>query len=148
MSAAAPNVGAGLSTAADASALTTLFTRIRPTAPPPKPGSTWGLHESVGDSHAASSSAAGLIFPGTLVLESMAQLAGAMLDEGCARDDHPMTRSMLVGVDRARFRGEIHPGDQIVLEGTVSQQVAHGGSRDAPRGAVSHVRLVTEHERS
>jgi 3-hydroxyacyl-[acyl-carrier-protein] dehydratase len=70
------------------------------------------------------------IFPGTLVIESMAQLAGAMLDESCARDARPTTLSMLVGVDRARFRREIHPGDQVILEATLVQQVTDGARVD------------------
>jgi 3-hydroxyacyl-[acyl-carrier-protein] dehydratase len=63
------------------------------------------------------------IFPGSLVLEAMAQLAGAMLDEA-GRDEHML--ALLVGVDRARFRRQVAPGDQLALEADVDQRVGDG----------------------
>lgn len=63
------------------------------------------------------------IYPGALVLEAMAQLAGAMLDEACAAE---LATAMLVGVDRARFRRQVVPGDQLALEADVEQRVEDG----------------------
>jgi len=56
------------------------------------------------------------IFPGVLIIEAMAQ-ATAIL--GClSMDKKPDTSSIyyLVGVDKARFKKTVHPGDQIMLD--------------------------------
>ena len=56
------------------------------------------------------------IFPGVLIIEAMAQ-ATALL--GClSMDEKPDTESIyyLVGVDKARFKKTVHPGDQIMLD--------------------------------
>lgn len=63
------------------------------------------------------------IYPGALVLEAMAQLAGAMLDHAVAAE---LATAMLVGVDRARFRRQVVPGDQLALEADVEQRVEDG----------------------
>jgi 3-hydroxyacyl-[acyl-carrier-protein] dehydratase len=56
------------------------------------------------------------VMPGVLILESMAQaallLAFASLDLG-VEDDHVY---YFVGVDGARFKRPVEPGDQLVLE--------------------------------
>ena len=56
------------------------------------------------------------IFPGVLIVESMAQAAALL---GCiSMDEQPETGSIyyLVGVDKARFKKTVHPGDQIMLD--------------------------------
>src|SRR5678816_1326340 len=65
------------------------------------------------------------IYPGALVLEAMAQLAGAMLDDAFAARGELAT-TMLVGVDRARFRRQVVPGDQLALEADVEQRIEDG----------------------
>jgi 3-hydroxyacyl-[acyl-carrier-protein] dehydratase len=65
------------------------------------------------------------IFPGALVLEAMAQLAGALIDETAAVAGESVL-AMLVGVDRARFRRQVVPGDRIELEAEVEQRVEDG----------------------
>ncbi|MDK2931212.1 MAG: 3-hydroxyacyl-[acyl-carrier-protein] dehydratase [Bacillota bacterium] len=53
------------------------------------------------------------VMPGVLILEAMAQVvAFAALGPGSARGKVPY----LVGVDRARFRRPVVPGDQLRLE--------------------------------
>ncbi|MCP4389545.1 MAG: 3-hydroxyacyl-ACP dehydratase FabZ [Gammaproteobacteria bacterium] len=54
------------------------------------------------------------IMPGVLILEAMAQATGllAFSDMGEA---HKTQLYMLVGIDKARFRGQVVPGDQLVL---------------------------------
>jgi 3-hydroxyacyl-[acyl-carrier-protein] dehydratase len=54
------------------------------------------------------------IMPGVLILEAMAQATGllAFSDMG---DAHRTKLYMLVGIDKARFRGQVVPGDQLVL---------------------------------
>jgi 3-hydroxyacyl-[acyl-carrier-protein] dehydratase len=51
------------------------------------------------------------IMPGTLLMEGMAQTAGLLLAEGSKR-----AGGLLVGIDQARFRRQVVPGDQVVYE--------------------------------
>lgn len=55
------------------------------------------------------------IFPGVLIIEAMAQATGllAFATEGEAPDGNIF---YLVGVDNARFKQPVIPGDQLVLE--------------------------------
>jgi len=55
------------------------------------------------------------IFPGVLIIEAMAQAAALL---GCVTmEERPEDGSIyyLVGVDKARFKKTVHPGDQITL---------------------------------
>jgi len=55
------------------------------------------------------------IFPGVLVIEAMAQAAALL---GCvSMNEKPDDGSIyyLVGVDKARFKNIVEPGDQIIL---------------------------------
>lgn len=54
------------------------------------------------------------IMPGVLVLEAMAQATG-LLAFSSMGDAHKSKLYMLVGIDKARFRGKVVPGDQLVL---------------------------------
>ncbi len=51
------------------------------------------------------------IMPGVLILEGMAQTVGLLVSR-----EQPGASGYLVGVDRARFRRPVQPGDQIVYE--------------------------------
>ena len=55
------------------------------------------------------------IMPGVLVLEAMAQATG-LLAFSSMGDAHKSRLYMLVGIDKARFRGQVVPGDQLVLK--------------------------------
>ncbi len=55
------------------------------------------------------------VFPGVLIIEAMAQAAALL---GCVTmEKEPEDGSIyyLVGVDKARFKKTVHPGDQITL---------------------------------
>lgn len=55
------------------------------------------------------------IMPGVLILEAMAQSAGVLTFESLP----PEKRNILVyfmGIDRARFRRMVIPGDQLIME--------------------------------
>ena len=55
------------------------------------------------------------IMPGVLILEAMAQSAGVLTFESLP----PEKRNILVyfmGIDRARFRRMVLPGDQLIIE--------------------------------
>lgn len=62
------------------------------------------------------------IMPGVLILEAMAQATGllAFSDMG---DAHKTKLYMLVGIDKSRFRGQVVPGDQLVLNITLKRNM-------------------------
>lgn len=51
------------------------------------------------------------LMPGVLILEGMAQTVGLLVSREQAGQ-----AGYLVGVDRARFRRPVHPGDQLIYE--------------------------------
>ena len=57
------------------------------------------------------------VMPGVLILEALAQAAGILL----LQDRPERTQKLLyfTGVDRARFRKPVVPGDQLILEAEV-----------------------------
>ncbi|MCR6636327.1 3-hydroxyacyl-ACP dehydratase FabZ [Devosia sp.] len=52
------------------------------------------------------------IFPGVLIVEAIAQVAGAIALRGQADGEH-VNSMLLLGVDQARFRSPAHPGDVL-----------------------------------
>jgi len=54
------------------------------------------------------------IMPGVLILEALAQATG-LLAFSSKVVDHEKKLYMLVGIDKARFRGQVVPGDQLIL---------------------------------
>ncbi len=54
------------------------------------------------------------VMPGVLVIEALAQVAGILLIHD--RVDREEYLIYLAGVDRARFRRPVGPGDQLVLD--------------------------------
>ena len=55
------------------------------------------------------------IMPGVLILEALAQATGLLAFSG-EIDAHKSSLYMLVGIDKARFRGQVLPGDQLQME--------------------------------
>jgi 3-hydroxyacyl-[acyl-carrier-protein] dehydratase len=53
------------------------------------------------------------VMPGVLIIESMAQAAGLLM---LAEDEHKGKTPYFTGIDNARFRKAIIPGDQIIIE--------------------------------
>lgn len=62
------------------------------------------------------------VMPGVLILEAMAQATGllAFTEMG---DSHKTKLYMLVGIDKSRFRGQVLPGDQLVLNITLKRNM-------------------------
>jgi 3-hydroxyacyl-[acyl-carrier-protein] dehydratase len=56
------------------------------------------------------------VMPGVLILEALAQAAGILAFQtvGVTPDEH--TRFFFVGIDEARFRKPVEPGDQLILK--------------------------------
>lgn len=63
------------------------------------------------------------VMPGVMVLEALAQAAGilAFKTAGVVPDEH--SRFYFVGIDRARFRRPVEPGDQLVLKATLERAI-------------------------
>ncbi len=57
------------------------------------------------------------IMPGTLILEAMAQVAAFLV----VSDEPSRAMGYLVGVDKARFRQHVVPGDQLRIEASASR---------------------------
>ncbi|HEV7714558.1 MAG TPA: 3-hydroxyacyl-ACP dehydratase FabZ [Steroidobacteraceae bacterium] len=55
------------------------------------------------------------VMPGVMIIEALAQTAGilAFITAGVVPDES--TRFFFVGIDKARFRKPVEPGDQLVL---------------------------------
>ncbi|MBT8136409.1 MAG: 3-hydroxyacyl-ACP dehydratase FabZ [Gammaproteobacteria bacterium] len=60
------------------------------------------------------------VMPGVIILEAMAQATGllAFATAGTPDDD---TLYYLVGIDKARFRRPVEPGDQLILTATLNR---------------------------
>jgi 3-hydroxyacyl-[acyl-carrier-protein] dehydratase len=58
------------------------------------------------------------VMPGVLIIEALAQAAGtlAFVTAGVIPDEN--SRFFFVGIDKARFRRPVEPGDQLVLAAT------------------------------
>ena len=63
------------------------------------------------------------VFPGVIILEALAQTAGilAFVTAGVYPDENrPM---YFVGIDKARFRRPVEPGDQLILKATLERSM-------------------------
>ena len=63
--------------------------------------------------------------PGVMIIEALAQAAGilAFVTAGVVPDDD--TRFYFVGIDKARFRKPVEPGDQLILTATARAALGH-----------------------
>ena len=61
------------------------------------------------------------IMPGVLVLEALAQATGILGFRTVDREPDSNSLYYLVGIDKARFKRPVVPGDQLVLEVTFKQ---------------------------
>jgi 3-hydroxymyristoyl/3-hydroxydecanoyl-(acyl carrier protein) dehydratase len=64
------------------------------------------------------------IMPGALLLESMAQLGGVLLEQAHGVDG---VHALLTMVDRAKFRKIVRPGDKVELEAQALARRDDGG---------------------
>ncbi len=63
------------------------------------------------------------LMPGVIILEALAQAAGilAFKTAGVVPDDK--SRFYFVGIDKARFRRPVEPGDRLVLKATLERAI-------------------------
>jgi 3-hydroxyacyl-[acyl-carrier-protein] dehydratase len=61
------------------------------------------------------------VMPGVIIIEALAQAAGilAFVTADVVPDDS--TRFFFVGIDKARFRRPVEPGDQLILTATLER---------------------------
>jgi 3-hydroxyacyl-[acyl-carrier-protein] dehydratase len=61
--------------------------------------------------------------PGVIIIEALAQTAGILcfISAGVIPDDQ--TRFYFVGIDKARFRKPVLPGDQLILTATLQRSL-------------------------
>ncbi|HON09628.1 MAG TPA: bifunctional UDP-3-O-[3-hydroxymyristoyl] N-acetylglucosamine deacetylase/3-hydroxyacyl-ACP dehydratase [Chitinispirillaceae bacterium] len=56
------------------------------------------------------------VMPGVLMIEAMAQAGGVMGLYGAKSDDGQPPKVLFMGIDKARFRGVVRPGDTLRME--------------------------------
>ena len=56
------------------------------------------------------------IMPGVLIIEAMAQAAAILGEQSLAYSPGKESLYYLVGIDKARFRQTVEPGDQLIIE--------------------------------
>lgn len=62
------------------------------------------------------------IFPGVLILEAMAQACALQAFKSMGGYPSEKTLYLLVGIDKARFKRQVIPGDQIVFHVTLQKE--------------------------
>ena len=63
------------------------------------------------------------VMPGVIILEALAQAAGILAFKTAGVVPDQDTRFYFVGIDRARFRRPVEPGDQLVLKATLERNI-------------------------
>ena len=61
------------------------------------------------------------VMPGVLIIEALAQAAGILAFQTAGVIPSEETRFFFVGIDRARFRRPVEPGDQLLLTATLER---------------------------
>ena len=61
------------------------------------------------------------VMPGVLILEALAQAAGILTFQTARVVPDEETRFYFVGIDGARFRKPVEPGDQLILRATLGR---------------------------
>jgi 3-hydroxyacyl-[acyl-carrier-protein] dehydratase len=56
------------------------------------------------------------VMPGVLMLEALAQLAALLAFETMGQDHDPDVLVYFVGIDGARFKRPVEPGDQLIMD--------------------------------
>lgn len=75
------------------------------------------------------------VMPGVLVIEALAQIASILAWKIAGRSPGDGSLIFFAGIDNARFRRQVRPGDQLVLESEV-QRMVRGIGKFAVRAKV------------
>ncbi len=65
------------------------------------------------------------IFPGVLILEALAQAAAILSFVTMGRKPTPDSVVLYAGIDKARFKRPVVPGDQLLLEVSILRTMRH-----------------------
>lgn len=63
------------------------------------------------------------VFPGVLILEALAQTAGILAFVTAGVYPEEKRELYFVGIDKARFRKPVMPGDQLILKATLERSL-------------------------
>ncbi len=63
------------------------------------------------------------VLPGVIIIEALAQVAGILAFRTAQVMPDEQTRFYFVGIDKARFRRPVEPGDQLILTATLQRQM-------------------------
>ena len=63
------------------------------------------------------------VMPGVIIIEALAQTAGILAFASVNTIPTEQTRFYFVGIDKARFRKPVIPGDQLILNATVQRSL-------------------------
>lgn len=63
------------------------------------------------------------IMPGVLIIEALAQAAGVLAFRTAGVEPTEHSTFYFVGIDKARFRAPVVPGDQLVLKARVERRI-------------------------
>jgi 3-hydroxyacyl-[acyl-carrier-protein] dehydratase len=61
------------------------------------------------------------VMPGVMIIEALAQAAGILCFQTAGVVPDEQTRFYFVGIDKARFRRPVEPGDQLILTAKVGR---------------------------
>ena len=61
------------------------------------------------------------VMPGVLIMEALAQAAGILSFKSMDEKPSPDTVFYFAGIDEARFKRPVEPGDQLILEITIDR---------------------------
>lgn len=64
------------------------------------------------------------VMPGVLIVEAMAQVGAILFARSVPAEERAKKLFMFGGIDKARFRKPVVPGDQLIMEVTVLQRRA------------------------
>jgi 3-hydroxyacyl-[acyl-carrier-protein] dehydratase len=65
------------------------------------------------------------VMPGVLIVEAMAQATGLLAMESNPETVNETTIYLFVGIDKARFKQQVEPGDQLIIE-VVQEKMKRG----------------------
>ena len=63
------------------------------------------------------------VMPGVIIIEALAQTAGILAFVTADVIPDESTRFFFVGIDKARFRRPVEPGDQLILKASLQRQM-------------------------
>ena len=81
------------------------------------------------------------VMPGVLILESLAQLAGFLLETSLNKAGSPLRRALLAQVQQAKFHEMAGPGDALDLEVTI-ESTLEGAAQVSAEARVGDRKMV------